>query len=152
MDRAELKRTLIDGIENLFDVLEGNTAKNKLIVELQDIINSEEFNISKAKLEEVKKELAAKTNYCFVLINEIQTQMKEHNERASRLHEIETEAVHLSNMVLAVDVHFAKIHEDITKLAEGAEFIQAEKVLEILEREVEPATVELPVKVDVDYD
>lgn len=136
----DLRKTLIDGIERMYDVLEERTTKNALVQELSDMITNEEFNISKSKLEELRRELLAKTNYCFVLVDAIKNHIQESNQMAE------------NNQQLVMVAEYANyLREELTKLVEGAEFVQSKDVLDILHLDKEVDEGIAP-KITVEYE
>lgn len=136
----DLRKTLIDGIERMYDVLEERTTKNVLVQELSDMITNEEFNISKSKLEELRRELLAKTNYCFVLVDAIKNHIQESNQMAE------------NNQQLIMVAEYANyLREELTKLVEGAEFVQSKDVLDILHLDKEVDEGIAP-KITVEYE
>lgn len=136
----DLRKTLIDGIERMYDVLEERTTKNVLVQELSDMITNEEFNISKSKLEELRRELLAKTNYCFVLVDAIKNHIQESNKMAE------------NNQQLIMVAEYANyLREELTKLVEGAEFVQSKDVLDILHLDKEVDEGIAP-KITVEYE
>lgn len=136
----DLRKTLIDGIERMYDVLEERTAKNALVQELSDMITNEEFNISKSKLEELRRELLAKTNYCFVLVDAIKNHIQESNQMAEN-----------NQQLLMVAEYANYLREELTKLVEGAEFVQSKDVLDVLHLDKEVDEGIAP-KVTVEYE
>jgi CRISPR/Cas system-associated exonuclease Cas4 (RecB family) len=151
MDNKELRRILTDGVDSVLEVLEYNTEKNKLVNELTEIIKSEEFNISKEKLTELQKELTAKTNFCFVLINELKKANMEHNDRATSLYEITEYAKHLEKELRTFDLLANKITTDLEKLCGNTDFVESKKVMEIINQEV-PEEILLPVKTETSFE